>query len=211
MKLIIILICRGHSGYLEWFLPSDCGHSGHTWWLWVCTARGKVHNHVPGTACLFLSCNLESAAAASENTMGRLSGWRLLCTSQFEGVKLGGLLCLFSNKGSGRSGPQEQSFGWSRSPSWTSVLLWGDLGFLIVLWGDTALLADLHKPLDSTPLFQSLAAALGLFLDLVGNTWCNTQERMRTAARTLLSQIACPQNPAHSSSRHQDSNSRARS
>lgn len=42
MKLIIILICRGQSGYLQWFLSSDCGHSGHAWWL-------SVHSQGEGT------------------------------------------------------------------------------------------------------------------------------------------------------------------
>lgn len=162
MELIITLICRGHSGYLEWFLPSDCRHSGHAWWLWVCTARVKVHNHVPSTACLFLSCkcNLESAAAASENTMERLSGCRLLCSSQFEGAKCGGgggWLCLFSKpKASGRSGPQEQSFGWSRPPSRTSVLLRGDLGLLIVLWVTQLCWLTRTSPLTQHPYSTAL-------------------------------------------------------
>lgn len=177
---------------------------------WVCTARVKVHNHVPGTACSLLSCrcNLESATAALENTVERLSGCRLLCISHFEGVKWG-VCCVYFvtqrfrkalrsrrmeqisllDKCSALRGPGafNCALGWHSSAGWPAQVPW------------------------LNTLIPEPSAALGLFLDLVENTWSNTQERKGTAARRLLSQISCPQNPAHSSSGHQASNSRARS
>lgn len=95
------------------------------------------------------------------------------------GSKTGGVgvvLCLFSKpKASGRSGPQEQSFGWSRPPSLVRTdkcsAQRGRGAFNCAL-GATALLADLHKSLASSPLVHSIAAAVGLFLHLMGNTRC---------------------------------------
>lgn len=62
-----LIICKGHSGYLEWFLHSDCEERGHAWWPSVLkyihlSEQGvKVCNHILGTAYSFLSSKSNSS------------------------------------------------------------------------------------------------------------------------------------------------------
>lgn len=207
MELIIILICRGHSDYLERFLHSDCGQSGHAWWQRVL----KVHPP------------LGRAKRATRVT--RAWRWKDCCAlHSLREQNPCVLLCLFSNpEAPGGSGPQGQSLGRSRHTSGQNVLLRGDMGHLIVLWvrlpcmkGSVGRGEYPYKSLvflHSTPLFQWPRCSCGSNPGADGKHLMQyPAERRGTAARThLRSQIACPQNPAPNSSQHQASNSRARS